>query len=340
VQPTPQILAHLNAVSCPSTNSCVAVGSAGTGSDLNLAVHWNGTSWKAQPVPGAPGNLYGVSCTAPNACIAVGSFVGAGVAVGVTAQPFAAKWNGAAWVIQPTPNLTNGGSFSAVSCTSTNACTAVGFSSGATLVERWNGRKWSIQPSANPGGASTAALYGVSCTSSTACVAVGDTGGGTGSTKTIAEHWNGTAWSIQPTTTALQSSLRAVSCTSATACTGVGWTGDKTLAQRWNGTEWTTQPTPNQAGKRYNRLKAVSCPSETACVAAGDYNDPGSPSPAAWTWDGTAWAITTLPLPSGKPGGQLNGVSCVSTLLCTAVGLAYNGGPNGTTRSPLAERYS
>jgi hypothetical protein len=81
----------------------------------------------------------------------------------------------------------------------------------------------------------------VSCASATACTAVGDYNNGTTGV-TLAERWNGSTWSIQPTPNpagAPVSLLNGVSCASATACTAVGGynngTAGVTLAERWNG---------------------------------------------------------------------------------------------------------
>ena len=50
-----------------------------------------------------------------------------------------------------------------------------------------------------PGTALQSELYGASCTSASACTAVGDYVTSTGASKTLAERWNGTAWTLQST---------------------------------------------------------------------------------------------------------------------------------------------
>jgi hypothetical protein len=66
----------------------------------------------------------------------------------------------------------------------------------------------------------------VSCTSATACTAVGHYQNGAGTRVTLAERWDGTSWTIQPTPSLspnyFYTTLSGVSCTSATACTAVG----------------------------------------------------------------------------------------------------------------------
>lgn len=153
VQPTPALVAGaadaLNAVSCKSATSCVAVGIAGFGGDSEaantLAERWNGRRWLIQrraPIPlGNYSYLSGVWCSSDTACIAVGSTTYTH-APGVYQAPLAEAWNGARWSIQSTPNPAGASntSFLAVGCTSVGGCTAVGNydSSGYTpLVERY-----------------------------------------------------------------------------------------------------------------------------------------------------------------------------------------------------------
>ena len=75
-------------------------------------------------------------------------------------EPCTEAWNGTTWRIQavPLPHGAPGGILTAVSCTSTSACTATGsnFSTaGQTLAERWNGTRWRVQPTPNPANSGT-----------------------------------------------------------------------------------------------------------------------------------------------------------------------------------------
>ena len=279
-------------VSCTSASLCTAVGKYGDESPEPLAEQWNGAYWAEQrpPTPEGFGDTYlaGVSCTSAKACIAVGFGVAPyhdGCDECVT---MAEGWNGKSWTVLPTPAVAKDFASSYledVSCTSPNACIAAGFALGKTLSESWNGKSWAIQPSPNPEGAGDSYLEGISCASPKACTAVGyyhNTSGGTDST--LAERWNGTEWSIQPTPNppgAQHSFLTKVSCASARACVAVGEytnssTGPRmTLAERWNGTKWSIQPTANPGGTRDSRLYDVSCLSATKCTAVG-YYDQGS----------------------------------------------------------------
>jgi hypothetical protein len=53
-------------------------------------------------------------------------------------------------------------------------------------------------------------------------------------------------------------------------------------------------------------------------------------------WDGTNWALQTVPEPSGTFGAELSGVWCLATLNCTAVGDYGTGRPRAI---PLADHY-
>jgi hypothetical protein len=84
----------------------------------------------------------------------------------------------AAWAIQPTPNPLlrdgglNAGDFTAVSCNSAGACTAVVSSFYRTVTEAWNGTSWSLEYPPGPGG-SHRILSDVSCVPAGGCTAVG-----------------------------------------------------------------------------------------------------------------------------------------------------------------------
>jgi len=149
----------------------------------------------------------------------------------------------------------------------------------------------------------------------------------TGASKTLAERWNGTAWTLQSTPNPSGASyLNGVSCTSASACTAVGWyvtstNATLTLAENWNGTTWTVQSTPNPSGAAHSFLQDVACPSATACTATGYYaTSAGVDQALAENWNGTTWTLQSTPTPSGATSSALSGVSCTSASACTATG--------------------
>jgi hypothetical protein len=215
-------------------------------------------------------------------------------------------WNGTTWQVEGAASVGDS-TLSAVSCTSSTSCTAVGFlntGNYGAIAEYWNGSLWTAQTVPDPSGGKAGALYGVSCTSSTSCTAVGQYQNQTGVYELLAEYWNGIDWSIQtvplpnvgePGQGAI---LGGVSCASATSCTAVGGYTNSSgmqvlVAEYWNGTSWTVQTTPSPVGATQSELAGTSCNGASACTAVGEYtNGSGVQVPLAEKWNGTSWTIT------------------------------------------------
>ena len=182
---------------------------------------------------------------------------------------------------------------------------------------------WSQQPVPNAPGAPYARLTGVSCTSTSDCIAVGSDALGAGG---LAEHFNGTAWSVLPVPGSL-AGQNAVSCSGPSSCMAVG---DYTAAL-WNGSSWHPETLPS-AGTSNPYLSGLSCSGST-CIAVGTT---GSTNQAlAERWDGQKWTILSTPSPSGK---ILRGVSCSAADACTAVGDGSVTGQFG--EASVAERWN
>jgi hypothetical protein len=318
--PSGVVDSSLTGVSCVSGNACTAVGNglSSSDTDVTMAGVWNGTAWAFQTVPSpAYSSLTGVSCTAQSDCTAVGS----SDISSTSSQTLALVWNGSNWTEQSTPNPAGAtiSALSNVSCTAGGACAAVGYyvnSSGAdaTLAERWTASTgWTIDLPPNPGGAPSV-LTGVSCTSGNACTAVGHSVDGSGVQQTLAEHWDGTSWTITLNSSgATNRSLSGLSCTADNACIAVGQASGATLAEQWNpGTSsWTTL---NTSVPTTSALSGVSCTADNACTAVGQANG----GTLAEQWNGTTWTIQTTPNPAGT--GILSSVSCATGTACSAVG--------------------
>ena len=243
--------ATLNAVSCASTTSCVAVGDY-TGSSYGyyaFALQWDGSSWTASSPP-SPGSSYtiptGISCASgSSSCVAVG-----GYSSGSGERALAADWSSSGgWSLDS--GVGQGGAtnnaLQTVTCLSATSCVAVGSAqsyygnpgwSGLT-VQVWDGSTWtaSVDGSA-PGGAA-----GIACASTTDCLIVGS------------------QQSTSPYTT---------------------------FSEAFDGTSFTQLDTPDPGGSsRYatSVLSAVSCPGGTSgCLAAGSYqpvDGSGNALPAA-----------------------------------------------------------
>ena len=254
----------LTGVSCVSASFCQA---AGTGPDGPTAALWNGSAWTVQTVPGADVQTQEVSCATADFCMLAdsagdvdtwnGSSWSAGTSVtgfsyvssisclsasfceavgeGPTGQN-ASSWDGSAWTAQSTPGPVSN-SFNSVSCNAVTSCEAVGQMLNSSdepvpLAEAWNGSAWTIQPAPAPSSQSSS-LTAVSCTSASSCTAVGQYQSSSvtnfGELQTLAEVWDGTAWSIpatpDPSSTG-QNILSAVSCGASGVCTAAGLYSD------------------------------------------------------------------------------------------------------------------
>jgi hypothetical protein len=276
-----------------------------------------------------------------------GSAYSAGITVTVdnTSPP-------ASWMVVPSPDVspTSNDSLASVSCPTASFCAAVGSSSGSPLIETYQGTTWSVTPSADTSPPSLAGLHGVSCTSPSFCMAVGDENvvpGGTPFDPTsevpAAETWNGSSWHLIAVPdngpfggAARGDVLTAVSCISPSFCAAVGVTtvrGPGEVAtstpsgyvEIWNGSTWSVTSTGGE-------VEDVSCSSTDLCVAVGTQGGAqvngivtlppdGGPS-FVDSYDGTAWTLTTFPVPptnSLSSGAILTAVSCVGSW-CLATG--------------------
>lgn len=186
---------------------------------------------------------------------------------------------------------------------------------------------WRIEPTPSASGARSTFLEGVSCPSRDVCVAVGGLKPRHGLETTLAELWNGTRWTIQPTRSPnkrVSASFSGVSCPTATDCIAVGYFQTRRvvatpLAAGWNGHRWRIMHAPNPARASFAYLRGVSCTSPRFCVAVGYFGVLGhSGKTLVERWNGRRWRIQHVP-PSPF-GSTLAGVSCSSRVSCVAVG--------------------
>jgi hypothetical protein len=105
----------------------------------------------------------------------------------------------------PSPNLGNGDNvlYAAVALRSRSVVAVGNWLNGSdadTLSQQWDGTMWRIAPSPSPGGYLNF-LTGVAALGSNDVWAVGWASGQPfGATRTLAEHWDGTTWSLGRTT--------------------------------------------------------------------------------------------------------------------------------------------
>jgi hypothetical protein len=113
----------------------------------------------------------------------------------------------------------------------------------------------------------------VAATSPTNAWAVGRSKNGT-TVQTLIEHWDGTAWTVQPSGTGgNHERLCGVAADSSSDAWAVGFANGRlqTLIEHWNGTAWTVQPPRGPAGSP-QLLKGVAAVSPAAAWAVGRYD--------------------------------------------------------------------
>lgn len=228
----------LRSVSCPTSESCVAVGyftDSLFGAQVKLVERWNGTKWSPEGVPG-----FG--------------------------------WNAEKSAFEESAPY-GWGMLTRVSCSSSSFCVAT---QEKGEVDQWNGSEWSPATVPAASGGYSALAFAVSCTSATDCMAVGSDWVSEGNPRALVAHWDGTEWSSQtpPGGSPGWAMLMGVSCRG-TDCMAVGGAGSAyanatPLTVRWDGSTWTQEAAPLPSGATSGGLYGgVSCFSGDACTAAG-----------------------------------------------------------------------
>jgi len=250
----------LNAVAAVDGNDVWAVGFSFTCTALlrPMALHWNGSQWAVVATPKLNTNdnaaLNGILAFASDDVFAVGYQPAKNGAV----QTLIEHWDGSAWSVVASPNANNTGNvLMSISGTSPTDIWAVGDKTAPgievrTLALHFDGATWSVVPTPNPVGGSSLdlnVLTSVVASSANDVTAVGFTLANQ-TELTMAQHWNGTKWSVAPTpnqSTVLGSlnTLRGLTAVSATDLYAVGFFNDaasagqdRTLILHFDGMNW------------------------------------------------------------------------------------------------------
>jgi hypothetical protein len=339
----------LNAVSCVSTDFCLAAGCSSfcappgfiyyvSFDAQTLTEEWDGSTWNlVNSPPSSPASgLFGVNCISSRFCMAVGAD---------TYQTLTEEWDGISWRLVSSPNSpSGGGDFFGVSCVSRSFCLSVGSyeesaleSVYVTLAARWSGNDWSRVSSASSFITTGNFLSAVSCTSVSFCMAAGVYYGEPWHQMLI-EEWDGSSWSLvvgSPSGGGTEEQiLNGVSCSSANFCMAAGYDfGDhgsgydyRTLIEEWNGSSWSQVSSPTSG--YFPDLYGVSCVSSSFCMATGSQSNGYDAQTLTEEWNGRNWSLVSSPGSGTSP--ELQGVSCVSSNFCMASG-DYHGGTNKQT---------
>jgi hypothetical protein len=180
-----------------------------------------------------------------------------------------------------------------------------------TLTEHWDGTSWLVIPSPNFG-ADDNHLLSVDAVAANDVWAVGYYLNEFGIAQTLAQHWDGTQWSVVATpnsTNTQDNELLSVEAASPGDVWAVGYAIDndgvgRTLTQHWDGTSWSIVPSPNPAEGEYgNALRDLAVISPTDIWAVGFFvNEHYASRTLTLHWDGVQWDI----IPSPNVGADWN----------------------------------
>lgn len=246
--------------------------------------------------------------------------------------PTPAPSSGWSIVSSPSPDP-YGNQLNSVAAVSGSDVWAVGTAGPNTLAEHWNGSSWSIVPTPNPAGTGVQAqLVGVTAVTSNDVWAVGFSASPSTDYATLAEHWNGSSWSIVPTPNppGLPTvSLNAVAAIWANDIWAVGGNppsqrgySGQALLEHWNGSTWSIVAAPPSTATWFASSRfGLAAVASSNVWAIGNFD--------SFHWDGTAWSVVQ--------GAQSTiAASAAGAAGVWAVGSYTSGGYGYSTTSTLA----
>ncbi len=203
---------------------------------------------------------------------------------------------------------------------------------------------WVLTPAVDPAGTDHAILRDVHAVGPDDAWAVGEYTAlvqGSYQTFTLAEHWDGTSWSIVPSpnptacsscTYATFDAVDAVGPNDVWAAGGKrvqgpdGFLGTHIFVARYDGSSWTVMNTPLTSGASGSHVQDVEVVGPDDIWFFGEFVS-GSGAPAlAMHWNGSTFTVVATPSPAGgTPGWGLEAGSAVSADDIWAVG----GGSDG-----------
>jgi hypothetical protein len=337
-------------VSCWAVNSCDALATyAPPGGSLPILVNYmlgpNGWTPDTLPLPAGAitvSNIGAISCPSKITCVVLaGAFA---PNQGLPTQ-FSEEESTGGWTVSslPMPDPQPESFLSAVHCTSTQFCVAVGSSFTSSNVELpaaeiYSDGTWSAQVLPEPGsgvpppGEGPSALQGLSCPKPSYCVAVGIgvTKGGFGPLAEVYADgtWTPEALPVPTRYSGLTNFLSGVSCVSVTNCVAVGAIdyGNGILIETFDGGRWKSRIFHIGTD---DGLTSIVCSSANFCRAVGEYETAVGHSSierplVATLWNGS-WSFEKLDTPYGTGTAttaipMMSGIQCSSPSRCVAVG--------------------
>ena len=192
------------------------------------------------------------------------------------------------------------------------------------LIEHWNGETWQVVPQpGTQGGLDAVAAggpdnvwavgeYGVAAT----------TGSPYGSYDSVAEHWDGTSWSLLPTIDGV--AFKGVAARPGGGMWAVGFVEDPTqgnghaVIYRWDGASWTLDASP-EAATTASYLNGIAMTTDGQAWAVGSHttSSPQNEVSLIEHWDGSSWneiPAPVIPDPSGTSPSPSDGLEAVSAI--------------------------
>ncbi len=305
----------LTGLSCPTTGSCVAVGTYNDALAGVIETQSSGT-WTATAAPlsglsttqGDGVQLFGLSCPTVGWCVAGGQYQDSSNNYqGLLETLSAGTWKAAGAPtggLSPAASINPQALLSDVSCPAQGWCVAVGAydaSSGTQgLIETLSGGTWTAATAPtsglSPGAASPPGdpLFTVSCPASGSCVAVSTYHDNSSNTDGLIETLSGGNWTAATAPTSGLSpgagptvTIGGQACPATGSCVAVGSYTDGSgyqhgLIETQSAGTWTAQTaplsglSPAAATNPMAILASVSCPATGPCTAVGDYQDSSS----------------------------------------------------------------
>jgi hypothetical protein len=274
-----------------------------------------------------------------NTAWAVGSFHDNTLAADQTLTEF---WDGTAWTQVRSPSLgqaqhDNNG-LRSVDALAPDDVWAIGYHESTTgndtLAIHWDGVRWSVV--ASPNAHTYDELLSVGAVSSTDVWAVGhflNTGHDPVRQETLAQHWDGAAWSTVSTPNVTERddnelvSVAAIPGTNEAIAVGYHqWEAPRALVEIWDGFAWSVLPTPkvSRGGEYLNAVVATAADDIWAVGFSIDRY--GAFHGLTMHWDGTIWSVVAPQAPGGDGyDPMLNGVTALASDDVWLVGTYYNG---------------
>jgi hypothetical protein len=216
------------------------------------------------------------------------------------------------------------------------AILAVGGQEAGPVAAQTCNATWNVVPSPNAGGEVDNGLSGLAAVAANDIWAVGNSGTYRAARSTLAEHWNGSTWSVSPTPNGPNEVnwLIGADAVASSDVWAVGYSATNppeqssrvTLIEHWNGNAWSVIPSPNptpplSGGPVSNELYGVAAVSANNVWAVGHSVDYGAGQTLIVHWNGTAWS--SVPSPSPGKFGWLRSVTAVSANDIWAAGTHY-----------------